>query len=130
MAVSFTRREFGLGLAGLGAGRASVSSAQGTAGRVVVIGGGFGGATAAGAIRELDRLIEVTLIESERSFVTCPLSNDVLIGRREISSITHDFRALADKHGVKVLHDTARAIDSDRRQVRLASGASLDYDRL
>jgi sulfide dehydrogenase [flavocytochrome c] flavoprotein chain len=130
MPVYLTRREFGFGFGALAAGRASASAAQGTAARVVVIGGGFGGATAANATRELDSSIAVTMIDAERSFVTCPFSNDVLIGRRDLQSITHEFRALADKHGVKVVHDTATAVDTDRRQVRLAGGGLLDYDRL
>ncbi len=96
----------------------------------VVIGGGFGGATAAKYLRVLDPGIEVTLVEPQRSFVTCPFSNYVLAGFKRMADITQDYAALAARHGVRVVHDTAAAIDPETRTVRLAGGDTLAYDRL
>lgn len=98
--------------------------------RVVVIGGGFGGATAARYIRQLDPAVEVTLIEPNRVFHTCPFSNYVLAGFKRMEDIAHNYRALTEKHGARVVHDTVEAIDPAQRTVRLASGGSLAYDKL
>lgn len=99
-------------------------------GRVVVVGGGFGGATCAKYLRRADAGLEVTLIEKHTAFVTCPLSNAVLGGFRSLDSITHGYTALKRNHGIHVVHDEVMAIDPEARQVRLKSGASVDYDRL
>jgi sulfite dehydrogenase len=96
---------------------------------VVVIGGGFGGATAAKYIRMWDPAIEVTLIERNRSFVSCPTSNLVLGGSRTMDDISRGYEGLA-KHGVRLIVDEATDIDAAKRSVKLASGASLSYDRL
>jgi len=109
-------------------GCASVSSAPKA--RVVVIGGGFGGATAARHLRLFDPAIEVTLVEPSPSFVTCPFSNYVLAGFRTMESITHSYDALKSKHGVTVVQDSAAAIDPAAKTVRLAGGQTLPYDRL
>jgi NADPH-dependent 2,4-dienoyl-CoA reductase/sulfur reductase-like enzyme len=97
--------------------------------RVVVVGGGYGGASAA---RELKRLagdsIDVVLVERDAAFVSCPLSNLVIGGSRAMRDITVAYDGLA-RHGVRVVHDIALAIDSERREVRLARGAALRYDR-
>jgi len=98
-------------------------------GRVVVIGGGFGGATAAKYVRLFDPWIEVTLVEPGRSYVTCPASNWVLGGFRDLPSITQNYAGLA-KHGVKVIHDRATVVEPGERQIRLKGGAILTYDRL
>lgn len=98
--------------------------------RVVVVGGGFGGATAAKYIRLWAPDIEVVLVERERSFVSCPLSNLVLGGHERIENLTTSYDSLSSKHGVQVVHDEATAIDPERREVRLARGDSLRYDRL
>ncbi len=98
--------------------------------RIVVIGGGFGGATAAKFARALDPAIEVTLVEPARTFYTCPFSNYVLAGFKTMNDIGHGYDALRDRHGVRVVHDTARAIDATARTVRLAGGSTLQYDRL
>lgn len=122
------RRDFlGLGaslsLAGF-TGRASAARA-----RVVVIGGGYGGTTAAKTIARADPGIEVTLVEPAEAFVSCPLSNLVLGGSRSLGDITRPYDAL-DKYGVRRVRDQAVAVDAARRIVRLARGASLPYDRL
>lgn len=98
-------------------------------GRVVVVGGGFGGATAAKYIRKWEPRIEVTLVERSEHFVSCPVSNLVLAGLRGIEDITLPYSGLA-KYGVNLVRDEATVIDFDRRQVRLARGAPLPYDRL
>ncbi|HNB43639.1 MAG TPA: NAD(P)/FAD-dependent oxidoreductase [Burkholderiaceae bacterium] len=98
-------------------------------GRVVVIGAGFGGATAAKYIRKWEPRIEVTLVERNERFVSCPISNLVLAGAERIEAITLPYDGL-DKYGVKRVHDEALTIDFDRKQVRLARGEPLPYDRL
>lgn len=98
--------------------------------RVVVVGGGFGGATAAKYIRLWAPEIEVVLIERETSFISCPLSNLVLGGSEKIENLTTGYDTLHKKYGVRVVHDEAVAIDPERREVRLARGDPLRYDRL
>jgi NADPH-dependent 2,4-dienoyl-CoA reductase/sulfur reductase-like enzyme len=97
--------------------------------RVVVIGGGFGGATAAKYIRMWEPRIEVTLVERNPTFVSCPISNLVVAGFRPISEITIPYDGLS-KYGIRLVRNEASAIDLERRQVRLARGESLPYDRL
>ena len=97
--------------------------------RVVIIGGGFGGASVARMLRRLDPGIRVALVERNHNFVSCPLSNAVIGGLREMASITFSYDA-ARAAGVEVIHDEAVAIDPPSRQVRLAGGAVLSYDRL
>ncbi len=98
--------------------------------RVVVVGGGYGGATAA---RYLDLwsngTLDITLVEADAAFVSCPLSNLVLGGSRGLSDLTVSYDALA-RRGIKVRTDTADAVDPGRGVVRLASGQELRYDRL
>lgn len=114
------------------AGAPALPAGSGKAGaaRVVVVGGGFGGATAARYLRHFDSDLDVTLVEPKRQFVTCPGSNWVLGGLRSMAFITHSYDRLRDRHGVRVVHDTVSAIDAGRRQVRLAGGDTLGYDRL
>ncbi len=100
-------------------------------GRVVIVGGGFGGATAAKYLRMWSGgSVEVILIERNNTFISCPLSNLVLGGVRSMTDITRDYRGLR-AHGVQVRHDEVTAIDSEKRTVRLRSGGeALGYDRL
>ena len=128
-----TRRKFVLSTGALGA--ASTLGwpmlVNGKAhGRVVVIGGGFGGASCARYIRRLSKDIEVTLVERDSQFVTCPFSNAVLGGLYDMDFITHDYSSLKDDYGVNVVIDSAVAIDPDKQTVGLAGGSSLAYDRL
>jgi len=97
--------------------------------KVVVIGGGFGGATAAKYLRRFDSGLDVTLIEPNAAFVTCPFSNTVIGGLNPIARITHGYDGLRG-HGVTVVQDLATAIDADRKEVRLAGGSAVPYDRL
>lgn len=108
---------------------ASVSPSAKIVGRVVVIGGGFGGATAARYIRMWSPDIEVTLIEPNQQFVSCPLSNRVLAGTWQIADITRGYEGL-QQYGVRVVHRTASGIDAVRREVKLDDGRLLQYDRL
>ncbi|MEO3431046.1 FCSD flavin-binding domain-containing protein [Pelagibius sp. CAU 1746] len=103
--------------------------ARGAAAKVVVVGGGFGGATAAKYLRRFDSSLSVELVEPNASFVTCPFSNTVIGGLNPIGRVTHGYQGLRG-HGVVVAHDTAAAVDADKREVRLAGGARLAYDRL
>ncbi len=128
-----TRRNFVLSTGSLGAASALGWPAlvSGKAhGRVVVIGGGFGGASCARYIRRLSKEIEVTLVERDSNYVTCPFSNAVLGGLYDMDFITHDYSALQNDYGVNVVHDSAVAIDPDKQTVGLAGGSSLAYDRL
>jgi len=97
---------------------------------VVVVGGGFGGATAARYLRLWGAdAVDVTLVERDARFVSCPLSNLVIGGTRTIESVSIGYDALA-RRGVRVVHDRATSVDVDRREVRLARGGALAYDRL
>ncbi len=117
----------GAGLAGCAA-TAKGDFAPKTGRRVVVIGGGWGGATAAKHVRLLDPSVEVVLIEPNREFVSCPFSNLVLSGVRSLESLTFSYAGLR-RHGVRIIHETATAIEPDRKRVRLGEGY-LEYDRL
>ncbi|HJS76808.1 MAG TPA: NAD(P)/FAD-dependent oxidoreductase [Burkholderiales bacterium] len=97
--------------------------------RVVVIGGGFGGATAAKHIRMWDPSIDVVLIERDTSFVSCPISNAALAGFTTVQELTHNYDGLR-RHGVTVVHDEAVAIDAAKKTVRLARGGDVAYERL
>lgn len=99
--------------------------------KVVVIGGGFGGATAAKYVRYLSKYqIDVTLIEPDRQFVSCPISNLVIGGSKSIADITQPYSGLVRHHGIQLIHELADQIDFDRRQVVLASGLKLPYEKL
>jgi len=114
-------------------GAAAVAGCAGmgrpSAGRVVVIGGGFGGATAARYTKLWAPDIDVTMIERSDIFVSCPMSNLVLGGNTQIGNVTSGYDALRSR-GVNIVRDDAVAVDAGARQVRLASGKTLSYDRL
>jgi len=116
-------------LAALG-GCASSSPVPSSA-KVVVVGGGYGGATAAKYVRLFsEQTIDVVLIEPNRSFVSCPISNLVVGGVRGIADVTTPYDALRSRHGVTIVHDSASAIDAAKKTVRLAGGAEIRYDKL
>jgi len=120
----------GTSVAALGlAGCASTPSDDKAIARVVVIGAGFGGATAAKYIRKWEPRIAVTLVERNENFVSCPISNLVVAGAKNMSDITLPYTGLA-KYGVKLVRDEATALDLEKKQVRLARGEPLPYDRL
>lgn len=99
--------------------------------KVVVIGGGYGGATAAKYVRMWsDYSIDVTLIEPNSQFISCPISNLVLGGSKTLADITSPYDGLVGKHGVRLVHDRVVSIDPDKRAVVLDKGGQLSYDRL
>ena len=99
-------------------------------GRVVVIGGGFGGATAARYLSMWSGgAIEVVLVERQAEFVSCPVSNLVIGGSKTLADITRTYRGLVDR-GIHIVRDEATRIDVDRKRVALARGDDLAYDRL
>ncbi|MCG3266606.1 NAD(P)/FAD-dependent oxidoreductase [Yoonia sp. I 8.24] len=129
--MTFNRRTF-LGSAALTAGllAAPMVRAQGKP-RVVVVGGGAGGATAARYIaKDSNGEIDVTLVEPTRTYYTCFFSNLYLGGFRTMQSLGHSYGTLAAEYGINVVHDWAVGVDRDAKTVSLAGGASLPYDRL
>ncbi|WP_121630854.1 NAD(P)/FAD-dependent oxidoreductase [Tropicibacter alexandrii] len=99
--------------------------------RVVVVGGGAGGATAARYIaKDSDGAIDVTLIEPSRTYYTCFFSNLYIGGFRDLQSIAHNYAKLASDYGINVVHDWATGVDRDAKTVALAGGGSVPYDRL
>ena len=99
--------------------------------RVVVIGGGFGGATAAKYVRLFSSgAIDVTLVEPHAQLVSCPMSNLVLGGSIGLAQLSMPLAGLAGRHGVRLVQDRAKDIDTARRIVTLAGGATLPYDKL
>jgi len=125
----FERRDF----LKLGAAAAALAAA-GCAGtsykaRVVVVGGGFGGATAAKYLRLWDPAIEVLLVERANVFTSCPISNLVLGGFAKMDDIRQGYDGLR-RHGVQVVNDEVTAVDAAKKTVRLERGGDLSYDRL
>lgn len=122
-----TRRAFIAGSVAAALGTPKLARAA--AGAVVVIGAGFGGATAARYLKRLDPAVDVTLIEREAAIVTCPFSNAVLGGYETLQGITRSLDGLKAA-GIRVVRGEASAIDVQARSVRLADGSRLAYDRL
>ncbi|MCW5718923.1 MAG: FAD-dependent oxidoreductase [Bauldia sp.] len=129
--MTVTRRSaIGL-LAATGAAAIAMPNvARGATGNVVVIGGGFGGATAAKYLKLRSPELSVTLIEPAEVFYTCPFSNLYLGGLWEFEAIGQRYDVLASEFGVEVVRDRADDVDVVARTVRLAGGASLAYDAL
>lgn len=96
--------------------------------KVVVVGGGVGGCTAAKYLRKLDPKLDVTLVEAKAHYTSCFMSNEVLSGDRSIESITFSYADLQDRYGVRIVNDTVLDIDPANRQVRTAAGERLPYD--
>ncbi len=135
MSQKFTRRDFnklflagatGSALGVFGGARTGLANQK----HVVVIGGGFGGASAAKYIKKLDSSISVTLVEPLTTYYTCPFSNWVLGGLKEMKDIAQNFDVLKNKYGVTVIHERAVAIDPGTQTVTLEGGNDLKYDRL
>ncbi len=113
-------------LAGCAANPINISKAN-----VVVVGGGYGGATAAKYIRMFsNNSAQVTLIEPNAEFISCPMSNLVVGGHTSIANISTPYDNLSKRHGIKVVKDMVTSIDAKQKTVRLASGASIRYDKL
>jgi len=125
------RRSFLQASAALTLGVSSLNASAMRGAKVVVIGGGYGGATAAKYIRLLSRQrIEVTLVEPEQSFISCPLSNLVIGGSRTLADLSRPYSSLTRHHGISHARDTAVAVDPVARTVKLAGGGLLSYDKL
>lgn len=128
-----TRRDFIKVSAGAAAasllGLPSVLSAAPPKARVVVVGGGYGGAIAAKYLHMMDPSIRVTLIEKDDVYISCPLSNEVLSGERDLKSLTFNYRGLS-RRGIAVVQDEIVEIDPIQRFVRGKSGGRYNYDKL
>ena len=130
MNTNINRRRFVQGLGALTAtGIIGVPSiALGASNKVVVVGGGTSGATAARYLKMADPGIDVTLIEANKDYYTCYLSNEVLSGSRTLDSLKHGYSGL-EKEGIKVVHDMVTGIDAKAKKVTTQGGTSFDYDR-
>jgi sulfide dehydrogenase [flavocytochrome c] flavoprotein subunit len=135
--MTLTRREF-LKWLSAGAGATALAGCETTnavreaspaSGRVVVVGGGFGGATAAKYVKMWAPDIDVVLVERNAEFISCPISNLVLAGNTTMQEITMGYDALRAR-GVRIVRDEAVTIDPAKRSVQLARGNPLTYDRL
>lgn len=116
-----------LGLAGC----ASTETIGASKAKVLVVGGGFGGATAARYVRLLSQnQIDVTLVEPHSAFVSCAMSNLVIGGSRQLADVTMPYDTLASRHGVRVVKDRVSGIDTQKKEATLASGATIAYDKL
>lgn len=128
-----TLLQSGLALGSLSAlaGCATLTSKAPAKAQVVVIGGGYGGATAAKYMRMLSNYkISVVLIEPNATFISCPMSNLVLGGSKNLAQITTPYDALSSKHGVTLVHDRVTAIDTQHKTVTLQNGPAIAYDKL
>ncbi|SDI69330.1 NADH dehydrogenase, FAD-containing subunit [Bradyrhizobium sp. Rc2d] len=130
MNAPVTRRNAILGITAAATSLAapSILRAQ-SAGRIVVVGGGFGGATCARALKRADAKLQMTLIEPNKTFISCPLSNEVIAGLRDMGAQQFGYDKLAAE-GISVVAQAATTIDTQKRSVTAADGATFGYDRL
>lgn len=132
--ANLTRRQFGVlaagaSLAGVATFGSRIARADGPA-KVVIIGGGPGGATVANRLKAANPALNITLIEPKEKYTTCFYSNLYIGGFRSFQSITHDYDGVK-KRGISIIHDAATAVDTTSKTVTLAKGsAALSYDRL
>ena len=126
-----TRRRFGclIGASGMAAFGPRAARGQAKA-RVVVVGGGVGGATAAKYLALSADTLEITLVEPKLQYTTCFFSNLYLAGLRSLASLTHGYEALARQYGIRIIQDSVSGIDPAAKTVGLESGGRLSYDRL
>lgn len=119
-----------VGAASTMVGFSSLASAHnhGGAHKVVIVGGGIGGATAAKSLKRLDPKIDVTVVEAQANYHTCFMSNEVINGDRDIKTIRFDLDGLK-KQGIKVVIDEVTGIDNKAKQVTTKGGQKLSYDR-
>lgn len=128
--MTISRREFMQWTAAAGATALAGCATTGSgSARVVVIGAGFGGAAAAKYVKMWSPDIDVTVVERDAGFISCPISNLVLAGNTTMNEISRDYSGLANR-GINVVRDSAVAIDPVAKTVRLAGGNTLNYDRL
>lgn len=131
--MSMQRRDFlkaaGAGMAGFMVPKIALASPRRVAPRVVVVGAGYGGATCAKYLRIWDPSIEVTLIDPNPHLVSCPMSNWVLAGLKEMSDLNKSYDQLP-RYGVKMVQDSVVGVDAEKRLVRTEKGNTYAYDRL
>lgn len=101
-----------------------------TQARVIVVGGGFGGATCAKYLRLADPSLKVTLVTPQPQFVTCPFSNAALVGLRSLASLTYTYQQLREGYGVQIVYAQAQELDPTTRRLTLSDGTTLTYDKL
>lgn len=134
--MTIQRRKVLQGLVAVGGGLSmgtmtGCATVGGARPQVVVVGAGWGGSTASKYVRMLsDQRIDVTLVEPEANFVSCPISNLVIGGRRQLADITISYDQLVKNHGVRLLRTRVAAVDVAKRQARLADGSVLGYDKI
>lgn len=121
------RRAF-IRYAALGAAAIATPIVRATNARIVIVGGGFGGSACALLLKHADPSLDVTLVDPDARYVTCPMSNEVVVGARSIDSLTLTREGLA-RAGVRFVRARAKALDADARSVRLDDGSRLSYDR-
>lgn len=127
---NFVQASLALGTLGSMVGCATTGTIPNRA-KVLVIGGGYGGATAAKYVRMLSNYkIDVVMVEPNTAFISCPISNLVLGGSKTMGDITTPYDKLSGKHGVTVVKDMVSAIDAAKKTVTLAGGATIGYDKL
>ena len=129
--MTLSRREF-IEWVAAGAGVLATGGCVTTGGggaRVVVIGAGYGGATAAKYIKLWSPSTQVTLVERGGEFISCPLSNLVIGGNTQLSDLAFSFEGLR-RRGVELVRGAAVGVDAVKREIRLAGGDALRYDRL
>lgn len=97
--------------------------------RVVIVGGGFGGATAAKYLKKFSPQTEVVLIEQNKEYYTCPFSNTVLAGMNDIEFIKHDYKTLESKYKIKVIHEKVKKVDGKTNSVILENGTVIPYTK-
>ena len=121
----------------VGAAATAMASLYGCAGagkaggHVVVVGGGYGGATVAKYLRMWSQgAVQVTLIERNPTFISCPISNLVIGGTKSMEDITVSYDGLKNTWGVRVIQDEVLAVDGQKKTVSLKAGGSMSYDRL
>eukprot|EP00825_Cyclidium_porcatum_P010162 TRINITY_DN151_c0_g5_i1.p3 TRINITY_DN151_c0_g5~~TRINITY_DN151_c0_g5_i1.p3 ORF type:complete len:426 (+),score=89.83 TRINITY_DN151_c0_g5_i1:3909-5186(+) len=121
----------------VGAAAGAMASLYGCAGgnkasgHVVVVGGGYGGATIAKYLRMWSEGgVQVTLVERNPTFISCPISNLVIGGTKTMEDITISYEGLRSKWGVRVIQDDVVAVDAAKKAIALKGGSTLSYDRL
>ena len=131
--MKFSRRSFNFALAA-GVFTGLVTPAQlfaqqaGTRGRVVIVGGGFGGATCAKYLRRLNPNLDIVLVEQNPQYVTSPFSNTVIAGINPLSATTVDYANLRDRYKINIVADRVTGIDADKSSISLANNGPLSYE--
>ncbi len=119
------------GSAGVTLGQAGINLPVPSRAKVLVVGGGYGGATAAKYVRLFSgRAIDVVLVEPNANFVSCPISNLVLGGSKSLADVTSSYETLSRNHGIRIVRDMVASIDPQRKVATLASGPNIAYDKL